>query len=115
MTLVVLSGGIVFVYKSFFLCADYLRRISARLHASLILEQIAQDVDRQYKENPEARLMLPVVTVVDIDHRPTDFYCEAKTAPLAGYPQLLQLDVSIRWMEGSKGVSISRQTLLTQL
>ena len=114
-TLVVLAGGIVFIYKSFFLCADYLRRISARLYASQIAEQIVYDTARQFRQNPDFHLNVPAVTVVDIDHRPMDFYCRAHMVPLSGYPDVYRLEVSVRWMEARRGARVSRQALLTDI
>ena len=114
-TLVVLAGGIVFIYRSFFLCADYLRRVSARLYASQVLEQVVYDVGRRFKGDPDFHLNVPAVTIVDINRRPTDFYCQAQMTPLSGYPDMYRLEVSVRWMEGRHGARLSRQSVLAKI
>jgi len=42
--LVVLSAGIVTVYRSFFLCVDYLNNITTRIYASHLLDQRMADI-----------------------------------------------------------------------
>ena len=115
MTLVVLAGGIVFIYRSFFLCADYLRRVSVRLYASQVLEQVIGDVERQFKADPDFRLNVSTVSIVDINRRPTDFHCQAQMTPLSGYPDMYRLEVFVRWMEGRHGARLSRQSILAKI
>ncbi|MDE2027350.1 MAG: prepilin-type N-terminal cleavage/methylation domain-containing protein, partial [Candidatus Omnitrophica bacterium] len=54
--LVVLCGGIVLIYKSFFLCADYLNNLTCRLYASSLLDEKIGRITRAFAEWPAREL-----------------------------------------------------------
>ncbi len=99
-TLVVLSSGIVFIYKSFFLCADYLTRLSLRLDAQQVLDNKISDIKRYVKDSHDLAFsrsgMLPVL---EFNHKQVQFFYQTELSPVLGADDLYQLDVQLTWEE----------------
>src|SRR5271155_1181395 len=49
-SLVVLCCGIVMIYKSFFLCADYLNNLTCRLYASSLIDEKIGDIAKSFAD-----------------------------------------------------------------
>src|ERR1039457_5245129 len=57
-SLVVLCCGIVVIYKSFFLCADYLNNLTCRIYASSLIDEKIGDIAKSFAEWPTKDLDL---------------------------------------------------------
>jgi len=93
-TLVVLSAGIVFVYKSFFLCADYLTRLSLRLDANQLLDNKISEIKRYVKDSRDLS------------------FSRSGVLPIVGFNHRYQLDVQLTWEERGVKRHLSRVSML---
>ena len=94
-TLVVLSTGILFIFKTFFQCVDYLSRLSTRLYANAVIEERMSDIVRVARQtgdvSPEQCLPARFQSV--------DFSCEVQASPIENYDGLYQIQVTVSWVD----------------
>src|SRR5208283_1755565 len=89
-SLVVLCCGIVLIYKSFFLCADYLNNLTCRLYASSLLDEKVGKITESSALWPSADRALTAndfdfgdtVLTLEINHKPVQFSFAINLKPL---------------------------------
>jgi prepilin-type N-terminal cleavage/methylation domain-containing protein len=112
-SLVVLCSGIVLIYKSFFLCADYLNNLTCRLYASSLLDEKIGDIAESFAEWPAKDLNLGDNNVtLEINHKPVHFTYNINLAPLADVNSVWQLDVNLSWDDGPRNVHMQRSAYM---
>ncbi len=111
--LVVLCGGIVLIYKSFFLCTDYLNNLSCRLLASSLVDEKIGDVAQAFAQWPAKSLYLGEEAVtVDVNYKPVRFHYDIDLRPLADVKSVWQLKVGLSWVEAQRNMRISRSAYM---
>ncbi|MEI7998137.1 MAG: prepilin-type N-terminal cleavage/methylation domain-containing protein [Candidatus Omnitrophota bacterium] len=114
--LMILSSGIVMIYKSFFSCVDYLSYLTCRLYASQMIESKIADVSRSYRENQGVFFDRGATTeTVEVNHKWIDFNYAIETSPVSGMDYVYRLNVALSWHDGKRLGKPSRQSLLTTL
>jgi prepilin-type N-terminal cleavage/methylation domain-containing protein len=112
-SLVVLCSGIVLIYKSFFLCADYLNNLTSRLYASSLIDEKIGDITESFAEWPAKELDLGSNAVtIEINHKPVQFNYGINLAPLNDVKSVWQLDVKLSWMDGPRSMHASRSAYM---
>ena len=112
-TLVILSAGIVFIYKTFFLCVDYLSRLSLRLQANELIDEKIADLGRLYRETGDLSFSRgPAAVTQEINHRSVDFSYQIQLVPVPGYEGLYRLQVGVSWLDAGRPTSVSREAML---
>ena len=112
-SLVVLCCGIVLIYKSFFLCADYLNNLTCRLYASSLIDEKIGDVSRSFADWPARDLDLGDNFVdLEINHKPVRFKYDINLAPLPDVVSVWQLDVKLSWVDGPRNMHASRSAYM---
>jgi prepilin-type N-terminal cleavage/methylation domain-containing protein len=112
-SLVVLCCGIVLIYKSFFLCADYLNNLTCRLYASSLIDEKIGDISESFADWPARDLNLGDNFVdLDINHKPVRFTYNINLAPLPDVNSIWQLDVRIAWVDGPRNMHASRSAYM---
>jgi hypothetical protein len=114
-TLVVLSAGIVFIYKTFFLCVDYMSRLSMRMQASELIDQRIADITRTFgvAGNRSLDQGPAVVTRRTINRKPVEFHYQAQAIPVSGFEGLFELEVSVSWVDQGKPAQFTRWAALS--
>ncbi len=113
-TLVVLSAGIVAVYKTFFLCTDYLTRLSMRLQAHELLDEKIADLSRQLRRNGNASFSYGPMTVnKEVNRKIVDFTYQIQMAPVPGFDGLFRLQGGISWPDAGRTDRFERAALLS--
>ena len=108
-SLVVLCCGIVLIYKSFFLCADYLNNLTSRLYASSLIDEKIGDISESFAEWPVKGLDFGNTSVtLDINHKPVQFNYDINLAPLTDVKSVWQLDVKLNWKDGPRQMHAQR-------
>jgi len=115
-TLAVLGGGIVMLYKSFFLCLDYQNHLAYRVYASNLLEDkiaITEQMVRDYKvlafeHDAQDEQVL-------FNNKPVNFHVDIQVALVSGIPSLYQLDVTVSWKEKNRDVTLRRSAYASNL
>jgi prepilin-type N-terminal cleavage/methylation domain-containing protein len=112
-SLVVLCCGIVMIYKSFFLCADYLNNLTCRLYASSLIDEKIGDITESFAEWPVKDLDFgDNIVTLDINHRSTRFTYVINLAPLSDVKSVWQLDVKLSWVDGPRNMHMQRSTYM---
>jgi prepilin-type N-terminal cleavage/methylation domain-containing protein len=112
-SLVVLCCGIVLIYKSFFLCADYLNNLTCRLYASSLIDEKIGDIAESFADWPARDLNLGDNYVdLDINHKPVHFTYDINLAPLPDVKSVWQLDVRLSWVDGPRNMHASRSAYM---
>jgi len=112
-SLVVLCCGIVLIYKSFFLCADYLNNLTCRLYASSLIDEKIGDISGSFADWPARDLNLGNSSVdLEINHKPVHFEYDINLAPLPDVKSVWQLDVRLSWFDGQRNMHASRSAYM---
>ena len=112
-TLVVLSSGIVFIYKSFFLCADYLTRLSLRLDANQLLDNKITEIKRYVKDNHDLSFSRSgILPLEEFNHKTVQFFYQTELNPILGSDELYELDVKLSWEEYGHKRQLNRMSML---
>jgi len=112
-SLVVLCSGIVLIYKSFFLCADYLNNLTCRFYASSLIDEKIGQISRSFAEWPAKDLDLGNTFVtLDINHKPVRFTYAIGLQPLADVKSVWELNVSLAWFDGRRSMHERRSTYM---
>jgi len=112
-SLVVLCSGIVLIYKSFFLCADYLNNLTCRLYASSLIDEKIGDISESFADWPVKQLNLGETAVtIDINHKPVNFVYDIKLAPLQDVNSVWQLNVNLSWIDGPRHMHAQRSAYM---
>ena len=113
-TLVVLSAGIVFIYKTFFLCVDYLSRLSTRLCANELIDSRVSEISRLMREHGDLSFDRgPLIVTKEISHKRIDFNYQINFVPVTGYEGLYRLDVGLSWQDHGRSMHYMRSAVLT--
>lgn len=112
-TLVVLSAGITFIYKSFFLCADYLTRLSLRLDANQLLDNKISEIKKHVKESHDLSFSRSgIMPIWEFNHKQIQFFYQAELTPVIGFDNLYQMDVRLTWEEFGHKRFLNRMSML---
>ncbi|MBF0512188.1 MAG: prepilin-type N-terminal cleavage/methylation domain-containing protein [Candidatus Omnitrophica bacterium] len=111
--LVVLASGIVLIYKSFLLCADYLNNLTCRLYASSLIDEKIGHITESFAQWPLKSLDLGLQSVtMDINHKPVTFNYDISLQPLTDVKSVWQLDVRILWKDGLRNMRAQRSAYM---
>jgi len=112
-SLVVLCCGIVLIYKSFFLCADYLNNLTCRLYASSLLDEKIGNVSESFAEWPAKSLDFgDSYTDLEINHRPIHFTYDINLQPLKDVKSVWQVDIKLSWQDGPRAMHMFRSAYM---
>lgn len=112
-SLVVLCSGIVLIYRSFFLCADYLNDLTCRLYASSLIDEKIGDITKSFAQWPAQDLNFGNTFVtLDINHKPVCFTYDIGLQPLADVKSVWQLDVRLAWNDGRRTMHANRSAYM---
>ena len=115
-TLVILSMGIVLIYKSFFLCVDYQSHIAIRLHANILLDNKLVELEQSLRDlNDLSAAVGAYVIPLEVQNKKIDFECVVNVVPVEEYQFLYQVQVSLSWKERSRPVSLTRSCYLSSI
>ncbi|MDP8265936.1 MAG: hypothetical protein P9M07_03215 [Candidatus Aceula meridiana] len=112
-TVVVLSFGLVGIYRAFFTSLDYLNHASYRLHAANFLHNKIELIQRNFQMSnttnlKDGRDVYPVL----INNRKVDFDYESSVENVGSLDGIYKLNVSVSWREGKRDIRISRSVYI---
>ncbi len=109
--LIVLSTGIVLVYRSFFLCVDYLNNLSTRVYATHLLDSRIAEINRSLATEAGALHLGPLVETVPINRRQVRYDFDMKLDPLSP-SGLYKLTIDLTWFDGRRKMHEGRVAYL---
>ncbi len=116
MTFAVLAGGIIMLYKSFFLCLDYQNHLTYRVFASNLLEDkiaVTEQMVRDYKVLAFKEDAQDEETL--FNNKPVNFHVDIQVALISDVPSLYQLTVTVSWKEKKRNVTLTRSAFISNL
>lgn len=114
--LAVLAGGLVMLYKSFFLCLDYQAHLACRAHAHNIMEHriaLTEQMLRDYKVLSFDRDRQN--ETVEFYGRPVVYQVNIAIIPKPDALGLYEVEVTVAWTEGERHVSLKRSAYISGL
>ena len=115
-TLAILAGGIVMLYKAFFLCLDYQNHLTHRAYASNLLEHkiaLAEQMLRDYKTLSFQHDSQDEAVV--FNGREFTFHVDIQMIPAPEASSLYQVNVMVAWRENKRDVALKRSAYISSL
>lgn len=108
-TLAILSVGLVAIFRSFFVCLDYVNHLTYRLHGLTLLENRLADIEKKYRANGHFNFSPgSEIEIVSINNKDVEFSYRTAINPFEEVPGLHAVDVSILWDERNKAYEVSK-------
>lgn len=110
----VLSGGLVLIYKSFLTALDYTNHLTCRLQANILLDEKISTLDRLLQDQNQLTLVPPLaIDRLIIGNKPVNFQYTLDFRSVENLKGLFLLNISINWMEGNRRIHLSREVYLS--
>ncbi len=106
-TAVILSAGLVALYRSFFIGADVVTHLSNRLYALNLLESRIATIERDFRSLKDFDIGSMSEEAV-INHRPVTFHYAISLQPVGNLLSIFRLDITLSWEERGHVLSLSR-------
>ena len=115
-TLAILSGGVVMLYRAFFLCLDYQNHLAFRAHASNILENkiaLTEQMLRDYKILSFSHDVQE--GSFELSGHDIAYQVDVQVTPSPEAASLYQVEVAVLWKEGPRNVAVRRRAYISNL
>ncbi|MDP2654616.1 MAG: prepilin-type N-terminal cleavage/methylation domain-containing protein [Candidatus Omnitrophota bacterium] len=114
-TIVILSTGIVAIYRSFVLSLDYQHHLACRLHANLLIDQKVSTMQYAFRHGGEVPLpSAQTAEAVRVGRKDVPFRWAVDLGAVTGADEILQADVALSWQEGKRILQVQRTVYLSQ-
>ncbi|NTV28814.1 MAG: hypothetical protein HGA80_01910 [Candidatus Omnitrophica bacterium] len=107
LTAVILSVGLVALYRSFFIAADVVRHLTNRLYAINLLENRITLIERNFRSLKDFDIG-PMTEEVLVDNNPVRFQYQVQLRPVGNLLTVFQLDLTLSWEERGRARNIAR-------
>jgi|GEM_PF-532679 len=108
-TAVILSAGLVAIYRSFFIGLDYLQHLSCRLYALNLIEGKIASAEQNFRSLKDFDIG-PLTDTAVINNHPVEFHFTVSVVPVGNLLSVFKLDIALSWAERNRIVTISRST-----
>lgn len=115
-TLAILTGGVVMLYKAFFLCLDYQNHLAFRVYAINIIEHkiaLTEQMLRDYKALTFSHDAQEETAAVN--GRQMTYQVDIKVGPSGDAMEIYKIDVTVAWKENRRNVTVQRSAYLSNL
>ena len=112
----VLAGGLVMLYKAFFLCLDYQTHLACRAYAHNIMEHriaLTEQMLRDYKVLSFDKDRQN--ETVEFYGRPVVYQVNVAVIPKPDALGLYEVEVSVAWKENDRNVTLRRSSYISAL
>ncbi len=107
LTVVILSVGLVALYRSFFSAVNYLDHLSTRLYALNLIESRIATIERDFRSLKDFDIGSLQEEAL-INHHPVTFQYTVDFKPVGTLLSIFELDMVLSWQERGRVVTISR-------
>ena len=111
-TLVLLGGGIVVIFKTYLTSLDQLNYLTSRLYATVILDNNITFLQRVMRSNHSLNMDLGRSESVEVGGKKLLFDRDIKVTALSDFEGLFEADLTLAWREGQKNVRLTRSAYL---
>lgn len=112
-TLAVLSGSIVMIYRALFSSLDHMSRLNSRLYADILLEDRIATIERTLRAYKALPFELNPPQAVDVGAKEIQFTPQMKISEVSGFMDVFQIDLALQWQEGQRQIQLSRSAYIS--
>ena len=113
-TTVILSAGLVAIYRAFFIGVDYLDHLSRRLCALTLIDNRVADIELGFRALNNVDVGVLKETVM-LQGRSVDFSYNIQLRPVGELLSIFQLDIALSWQERGRRMTVSRSAYFSGL
>jgi hypothetical protein len=106
-TVIILSTGLVALYRSFFSAVNYLDHLSTRFYALNLMESRIATIEKDFRSLKDFDIG-PLQEEALINNHPVAFQYTVDFKPVGTLLSVFELDIVLSWQERGRVVSISR-------
>jgi hypothetical protein len=107
LTVIILSVGLVGLYRSFFSAVNHLDHLSTRLYALNLMESRIATIEKDFRSLQDFDIGLLEQEVM-INGRPVIFQYTVGLKPVGTLLSVFELDMVLSWQERGRVVSVAR-------
>lgn len=113
-TVVILSAGLVAIYRAFFIGVNYLDHLACRLCALDLVDARVAVIERSFRANQDVEVG-PLTQNVLLNGRPVVFQYDIRLKPVGKLLSVFQLDIDLTWQERGRAITVSRSAYFSGL
>jgi hypothetical protein len=106
-TVIILSTGLVALYRSFFSAVNYLDHLSTRLYALNLMESRIATIEKDFRSLKDFDIG-PLQQEAIINNRPVAFQYAVDLKPVGTLLSVFELDIVLSWQERGRVVRVAR-------
>ena len=107
LTVVILSVGLVALYRSFFSAVNYLDHLSTRLYALNLIESRIATIEKDFRSLQDFDIGA-LQEEARINNRVIEFQYAVDFKPVGTLLSVFELDIVLSWQERGRSVSVAR-------
>jgi prepilin-type N-terminal cleavage/methylation domain-containing protein len=112
-TLVILSVGIVGIFKSYLISLDRITFLTSRIYAGNIIDNRLSKIERMLRIYQTLPLTFNDTIKVNVGHKNILYYPEVKIKSVKEFTDVFQIDFSLKWTEAGKERFLSRSMFIS--
>ena len=112
--LVILTSGLVAIFRILITSLDQLNHLTNRLYASTILDNRIGEIERNLRVYKVLPIELQQAEVVDVGGKDVTFEQEMTISALDGFTDIFYLELTLKWKEANREVGMSRSAYLSE-
>ena len=115
-TLAVLSGGLVMIYRALFLSLDYAAHLNMRLQAQMLLSNRVEEMQKGYQLHGAVPVQCSEDTILaHFQEKRKDLALGSHYESVEGLEHLLHVDLLLSWGERNRTISLPRSAYISKL
>lgn len=115
-TMAILAGGLVLVYRAMLTTLDHQDYLIARLYAGQLLDDRIAVIEREYDDTAERPVLIgPEVYRAVLNNQPFTFIMTAEYATVADLEDVSELRVVLSWNERGRPFQMTRAVYVSAL
>lgn len=112
--LVILTSGLVAIFKILITSIDQLNHLTNRLYATTILDNRIAEIERNLRVYKVLPMELEQSQSVDVGGKEVTFDQSMTISAIDGFTDIFYIDLTLHWKEANRNVTISRAAYLSE-
>lgn len=111
--LVILTGGLVAVFRVFISSLNQINHLNNRLYASVILDNRIAEIERNLRIYKTLPFALEQGYSVDVGGKTVEFQQEMQISAIDEFVEIFNIHLTLKWNESNREASMSRSSYLS--
>jgi len=112
-TVVILSVGIVAIFKTYIVSLDQMTHITNRIYVSTLLDDRVATIERHLRAYKSLPLDMAQEEYINVGSKQLTFSRDLKISDIEDFVEIFNVDLSISWQEGDRDMKISRSSYIS--